>query len=444
MAESEEKQEIQSQAPENADTNNNDKIYLSHPLPLDDRIFEQAVKQDLELNYQEYLQQLAEEEKINPVTEKERLLDTGYREKIENLQEQSILAALNERPGEAYDLLQQVCYFSEQDLQYIRAVEGENADSLMYTYVKKRLENVSELQPVINFVDAVNEAEVYLISDMPNFNSYKADVLVEKMENSGDKLLDSEGLCMIDFISSKLHRKVSAQNIYQQDKSPSKSEMEYLQRVLSKSSDFRLISYCQTRLPANENPKPVIRAYQRALSKTKDRKNAYKINMALADLYFVRGQIIGFTTPNSDKVKFTEKGLHYLTGAYRYAARDNRLDVLKKMADAHLKLNRSEEWKNIKEVIAMKFLTKEDRCEALMAIGDKAKDPTFYYKAVEQCNKARMPRASKLSILDKAYGKIALSLPEGEERTEVLKQQEQVRSEKQNASFLQIFGQKTK
>lgn len=145
MAESEEKQEIQSQAPENADANNNDKIYLSHPLPLDNQIFEQAVKQDLELNYQEYLQQLAEEEKINPVTEKERLLDTGYREKIEDLQEQSILAALNERPGEAYDLLQQVCYFSEQDLQYIRAVEGENADSLMYTYVKKRLENVSEL-----------------------------------------------------------------------------------------------------------------------------------------------------------------------------------------------------------------------------------------------------------------------------------------------------------
>ena len=36
------------------------------------------------------------------------------------------------------------------------------------------------------------------------------------------------------------------------------------------------------------------------------------------------------------------------------------------------------------------------------------------------------------------------ALPEGEERTEVLKQQEQVRSEKQNASFLQIFGQKTK
>lgn len=444
MAESEEKQELQSQAPENADTDNNDKIYLSHPLPLDNRIFEQAVKQDLELNYQEYLQQLAEEEKINPVTEKERLLDTGYREKIENLQEQSILAALNERPGEAYDLLQQVCYFSEQDLQYIRAVEGENADSLMYTYVKKRLENVSELQPVINFVDAVNEAEVYLISDMPNFNSYKADVLVEKMENSGDKLLDSEGLCMIDFISSKLHRKVSAQNIYQQDKSPSKSEMEYLQRVLSKSSDFRLISYCQTRLPANENPKPVIRAYQRALSKTKDRKNAYKINMALADLYFGRGRIIGYMTPNSDKMKFTEKGLHYLTGAYRYATRDNRLDVLKKMADAHLKLNRGEEWKNIKEVIAMKFLSKEDRCEALMAIGDKAKDSAFYYKAVEQCNKARMPRDSKLTILDKAYGKIALSLPEGEERTGVLKQQEQVRREKQNASFLQIFGQKTK
>lgn len=104
--------------------------------------------------------------------------------KIEDLQEQSILAALNERPGEAYDLLQQVCYFSEQDLQYIRAVEGENADSLMYTYVKKRLENVSELQPVINFVDAVNEAEVYLISDMPNFNSYKADVLVEKWKTA--------------------------------------------------------------------------------------------------------------------------------------------------------------------------------------------------------------------------------------------------------------------
>ncbi len=425
----------------NEEQQKNGNVYLIHPVPLDDEIFQKLIKEDIVLNYPEFLEALAEEEKINPETDRKKLLDLAYEERVRDIEEKSVQTALDERTGEAYDMLQQVCFFSAEDLQYIQTVEGEDADATMYAYVKKRLENVEALRPAINFIDAVNEAEVYLISDLPNFNGYKASVLVEKMERAGRDLIDDEAQGMVDFISSKLYRKVNAQNLpYKQDDSPDKIEEDYLQRVLSKSSDYRLISYCQTRLPSNGNPKPVIRAYQRALKKTKDKKDSYKINMALAELYLGRSQVIGFATSTSDNVRFMEKGLHYLTGAYRFADKNSRLDVLKKMAATHARLNHREEWKNLKEVIAMKFLDKEDRCEALMAIGDKTKDAVFYHKAVEQCQKARMPRGSKLIVLDKAYGKIASLLPEGEERDVYLHKQAEIRDEKKKFLFKRILG----
>lgn len=414
-----------------------DKIILSHPLPLDDEMFAKMVKQDLETYYPEYLEAIAKSTQLDPVLNREEVLEKGYTERVRSLLEEVILKTLDERPVDAYDSLKEACFFSEQDLLYIKTVEGDNADTNMFEYVKKRLDNVSHLKPTLQFVEAVNDAELYLVHDLPNFNSYKASSLIDSMETAQEGLLDNEGKAVIDFISSKLYRKLNADyEKYGAVKKDSKEEIQYLLKVLEKTSDYRLISYCQSRLPEEKYQKMIVRAYQRALRKKQTRNNLYKINTALADLYMDRTKIIGFCSENSDTYKAAQKSLQYLTGAYHHGDKTGKKNALKKMAVIYLKFGQINEWKELKEVVAMNFLEKSDRCEALIAIADKTKDVSYYRKALQEAQKARMPANVRNILFNKIYGRLASSLPDGDERNSYLQKQKNLGNQNNKLLFL--------
>lgn len=410
----------------NADMQKDNVKMLMHPLPLDNKTLKQAMIKDAENYYPEYIESLANQYQLDPMLNRTELMDLVYENRLADLRERVILTTLDEKTGAAYELLQEACFFSEDDLQYIQAVEGENADTNMFEYVKKRLENVEDLKPTLQFVEAVNDAELYLITDVANFNSYKANVLIESMENSSKKLLDDEGLSVIDFISSKLYRKLTAQSEIYRGNEVSKEESSYLQKVLEKTGDYRLISYCQNRLPNEQNQKNVIRAYQRALRRKQSPQNLYKINAALADLYLNRVKMVGFYTENSDKYRYGKKAIDYLSGAYKYADKSGKKNALKKMAFVYMKFDNVEEWKQIKEAIAMKFLEKDERCDALIAIADRTKDLSFYHKAIEQAQKLKMSQYKKADIMGRAYGKLAQFAKDDNEKNMYLQKKAQL------------------
>ncbi len=99
-------------------------------------------------------------------------------------------------------------------------------------------------------------------------------------------------------------------------------------------------------------------------------------------------------------------------------------------------LGEIQEWKNIKEVLAMKFQKGEDRCHTLNSIADKTGDCDFYRKALEECKRARMPQADKIHIQETTYEKMALKTKDPTVKQEAEQQLAEIRIQKQ-----QIFRQ---
>lgn len=98
-----------------------------------------------------------------------------------------------------------------------------------------------------------------------------------------------------------------------------------------------------------------------------------------------------------------------------------------------------EGWISIKEVIAMKFLKGEERCLALNSIGDKTGKIEFYRKALEECDKARMPSLSKIHVREATYEKIILKATDETVRKEAEQQLAEARRQKQQA-YRQLLG----
>ena len=388
-----------------AQNNEEQKVLLDPPAELTDESFMQLLLQDLVDNNQPYLNDVAARHKLSFEKETQAVLSLAYEEQLGVVAENCISNALDENTQASYELLQRVCYFSENDLTYIAAAEGENAPTQMTKYIEERLGGVRNLKPVIDFTHSINEALLYSMGDYPDFTSYKANQLKERVEST-DVYLSDEERAKVYFIASKLYRKLDAKANPYSDNLAEGQETDCLKKVLALSADYKLISYCQNRLPEKDNEKNVVRAYKRALTKKQSRGNSYKINKELADIYLRRSRQIGYAAPNTDKVISAEKAIRHLMGAYRFAQKEDRLPLLKKVADTQMLLGRNEEWKNTKEVIAMKFLKGQERCMALIGIADKTRDVAFYQKAVDEAEKMRMSKSAKLEVKELAFSKI--------------------------------------
>lgn len=397
------------------------KVSLKEPLPLNDETLKKLIQNDLDTNQQPYLAEVAKRYHLDLKLNHEVVLEKAYEEQFMLINQQCIANTLDENTIGSYVLLQNICYFNNQDLNYIKSVEGENWALNMVPYVENRLENVQMLKPLFNLTNVVNEAMLYLTDNYLNFSSYKANQLKEKLENTNIIFSDEEK-AKLYFISSKLYRKLNVQNKYFNDNYVDTQEKDCLDKVLSLTSDYKLISYCQNRLGENNSDKKVIRAYKKALTKKQTRNNSYKINNELANIYFQQSKKIGYLTTNSDKAYSSNQAIKYYMEAYRYAQKEDRLPLLKKMTDVYLMTGKKQEWKNVKEVIAMKFLKGQARCAMLNSIGDKTDDITFYFRAIEECKKSKLSPFLKLDIMENSYKKLLVKVSDKEEKQNIEQQ----------------------
>ncbi len=380
-------------------------VRVAEPLPLDAEKLKLLLIEDIISNSPQYLAEIAERKKLDIQKDMPAITEVVYNEQIGLVVENCIKYSLDENTIEAYKLLQKFCYFNQEEIAYMSMLEGQNLPAKIADYLEARLQNVPELKPVVNFVKNVNEAILYATNDYPNFTSYRANQLKEEFDGTALKLTHEEK-GKLNFIASKMYRKLGAQSSPLSDNQAGTQEIECLNKVLLLSSDYKLISYCQNRMPKNKLNKNIIRAYKNALSKTKNRGDLYKINSELANLYAAQARTVGYVISDSDKAVAADKAIRYMLNAYRYAEKEDRLPILRKVSDVQLMLGRMDEWQNIREVIAMKFLKGEERCYALDKIGDRTRDISFYQKALAECEKARLPKNIKLDIQVVTYEKI--------------------------------------
>lgn len=420
-----------------AEEQENSSVRLTAPVALDDKTFKALMKDDLKTNNPAYLSEVAARYKLDLEKNNDEVLEKACEEQIDIITEQCIADALDENTISSYALLQKACYFSENDMSYMSVVEGENLSSSIAKYIEERLENVEVLKPFIDFTSSINEAILYSTGDYPNFSSYKANQLKEKFENT-DIALSDEEKAKLFYIASKLYRQLDAKNNIHNpyaDNYAGGQEKECLNKVLALSTDYKLISYCQNRLPEKDNEKGVVRAYKKALTKKQTRGDAYKINKELANIYFARSKQVGYLTANSEKAIASQKTINYLMGAYRFAEKEDKVPLLKKMAEVQLILGKKQEWKNIKEVIATKFLKGQARCMALISIAEKTGDLAFYQKAVNEAEKAKMKNGEKLEVLDKAYSGLSEHSSSAEEKKAAQDKLAEIRSKKANNMY---------
>lgn len=418
------------------------KIKLWPPRPFDDKSFKDMLVKNVFENDPEYVTDVALRSGLSSEKDMPALEQAVYDEQMSVIVEKCIETALDENTVETYGLLQNICNFDEKDMAYMATVEGEDLPANVVKYIDRRLENVTYLSPVLKFTRAVNEAVLFSTSDAPGFTSYKANQLKEQFENTGLYLSEDEK-GKLYFIASKMYRKLSANNPLANDIA-SEQECECLRKVLALSADYNLISYCQNRLPTDKKDKSVVRAYKHALTKTKNRGDLYKINAELGNLYAARSRTIGFTTPNSDKNTSSAKAVKYMLSAYRYAAKEDKLPLLRKIADVQLSTGSLEDWKSTKSVIAYKFLKNEERCYALNAIGDRTGDISYYEQSVAECQKSKMPKMAKLSVLEITYEKLCQQTADAQQKQELQQKLQEIRNEKKTAVYDFLNGDRRK
>lgn len=394
--------------------------------PLSPEMFKAGVLNVLATNVPDYAKQAAELLNCDPVKDRAMIDEVSYHNQVIQLEADVVEKALNEELNDAYSTLQNACFFSEQDYAYIKQVHGEEAGSKMPAYIHLRLSQVDDLALSIDFLGAIYSAEVYAQSEPTSFSSYDADEVKHKI-NTYEDMLTPEQKAKANYIASKMFylqnatTKISAEG----------SEKECLDKVLQFTSDYKLIAYADSRLDKTA-AKSVRRAYQRALKSAKDKTAKYHINLALGNIYSQDTNQVGFTYPQSEKVKAGEKSVKFFLHAYRYAPKEERLAIMKKLAEVQMNMGNLSDWKQTKINIALKFLKNEDRFNALNAVAAKLDDAELFNKSAELCKQSKMPESRKLDMLEKTYTQMARFLKSPEKKKEALGHLGEVKKQKQD------------
>lgn len=410
------------------------KLEPVHPLSNDE--FKHKVILFTFENNPEFFVEAAERNNLDSQTQQADISDIVYQEQMMTLQALCKEAALQENTVEAYNLLRSMCFFSDNDYAYIGAVEGENASQNLYNYIEDRLKNVDDVKDILALISAVNEAYLYANTEVPNFTSYTASTIQEKFSNLNSGF-SSEQKAQAAYICSKMYRKLAAKNVYSET-SAQNEELECLKSVLKNSHDYKLISYCQSRL-ANKNDKLVLDAYKSASYKNKDKKALFKIHMSIASIYADMAHVAGFPYPNSEKVIASEKSIRSYLKACQLANKDERGEVLKKMSAVQYNIGNFKDWANTQYLIAFKYQKGEERCFTLHSIGDALKDSTYYQKAIEECKKAKLSPATKLDIMEISYQKMLSLSHNPQEKAKFSYNLDQVKKQK-SENMLALFA----
>lgn len=418
-----------------------EKVVLEPIKALTNEEFKKNVIAQVMLNEPELFIDAAERNRLDLEKDKDSISDIVYQEEVMTLQSLCQKSALEENTTQAYNYLSTMCFFSDNDYAYIGAVEGANASNNLYTYIEDRLKNVDDLKDTLALISAVNEAYLYANTDIPNFTSYTASTIQEKFSNLNSGF-SSEQKAQAAYICSKMYRKLAAKNVYSET-SAKTEELECLKNVLKNSSDYKLISYCQSRL-ANKNDKLVLDAYKSASYKNKDKNALFKIHMSIASIYSDMARVAGFPYPNSEKMIASEKAVRSYMKACQLARADERSEVLKRMSSVQYNIGNFKDWSNTQYLIAFKYQKGEERCFTLHRIGDVLKDVTFYKTAIEECNKAKLPPTTKLDILEISYKKMALLAHSPQEKEKYSYQLEQIKKQKNDNLLALIVGKKSK
>lgn len=392
-------------------------------------------------NNPEFFTEAANRNHLNLEKDKDLIDDIVYQEQVMSLQSLCFESALQENVLEAYNYLLAMSFFSDNDYAYINAVEGENASKNLCGYIDERLKNIDDLKTSISLITIVNEACLYTNTDVPNFTSYTANQIQERFGQFKD-IFSSEQKAQASYICSKMYRKLAAKNVYSEAFAKNE-EMECLKNVLINSSDYKLISYCQSRF-ANKNDKLILEAYKAASLKNKDKQALFKINMSIANIYADLSHVIGFTYPNSEKVIAAEKSIRSYMKACQLANSDERGEVLKKMSSVQYSLGNFHDWANTQSVIAYKYQKGEERCFTLHKIGDVLKDLSYYQKAIDECDKSKLSQTAKLDIKAISYQKMLMLTQNPQEKVDISLKLEQIKKQKSDNLLALISSKKGK
>lgn len=385
-------------------------IKLYPPESFNDETFKAALKEKFENENPEILAEVAENLMIdisNPEI-RDEVIKGLCNDYVEEHKNQLVESVLDENPNKAYTALQELCFFSQEDYQYITTVEGKNASVELPTYIENRLENVSCLSTLLEFQKATNEAFAYTNNDNANLNIFKASQIRETLDSFAEGM-PNEYQARINYINSKMYRKIASKsNVYVEGKAED-GELDCLRNVLLHTKDYKLVSYCENRIKSNNGDKQaIIRAYKRAIKATENPVELFKINNSLAKIYEEKSKIIGYTIPGSEKQQNQNNAEFYYKQVCKYSSKDEMIMSLKKVASVQWASGKISDWADTKEEIAMKHLKGLDRCSALISIGERLKENgiPYFEKAIAEADKKGIPVAQKLQIKKEAYENI--------------------------------------
>ena len=154
----------------NAETNNNQtqvqEIELIAPEALSKDELKKFIINDIEKNVPEYFQDVATACNFDLESQKDLIYEIAYKEQLVTVADTALKSNLNEDPSEAYNDLMKLCYFSEENLAFLNALEkDENSQIHLIDYIDYRLSNIEEIKPYIDFTKDITDAVVLLNTD---------------------------------------------------------------------------------------------------------------------------------------------------------------------------------------------------------------------------------------------------------------------------------------
>lgn len=313
--------------------------------------------------------------------------------------------ALDENLIEAYNLL----------TEYTGSTKYTGKDTISLDEDDlKELEEYYSPTPELQLAQKVCNIQMQINETMSGqsgkcFTSFQANRIQELFEDMMP-YLNFEQRAAAYYNVSLIHRALLAEKDYY-DPAENNSEKECLKKVLEYTVDYKRINYCANRLGTSFTDQGMLRAaYRRALAAAETENDLCKINLALAACYKSDYHPkIGFRYENHPEQEHEDQKLeraerHY-ADALRYASDPEKLSILKEIGKLQKKQSKLSDWTETQTQIAMKYMTGEERCHALMNIAEhnaRLRVPYLERVVYEAARSKEMSKASKSTVIQKA------------------------------------------
>lgn len=318
--------------------------------------------------------------------------------------------AIDGKSEVAWNMIENLCAFSPNDLRYIHYKEGNTPD--YKPYIRARLSQVDHISNVLDFIDLIDEANEISASNSAVISMKNAEKIYSNLRLY-EPNLDAEQKSNIYYLSSEVFRRAQIIPGVYREPSPCTKEIFCLRMVLENTSQLSLIDCCMGRISSDnnilkQNIPLLIAAYKRVLKKQQTifPEDEYRINSQIADLYKsgVNAPKSSYTGPDLQDISNLRWAEYYYNQAYKKAPNNNKkYEALTSVAQVQRLLGESSRARN-NLVKAAYFLPKPDCHEKALDIAAQDKDYGILLikQSLKKIKKDRLPVGIKNILYDKA------------------------------------------